>query len=113
MTARGGHSDAQKASLVTRDVAELLLHRAPLGLETAGVGEELLACIGERQRRVTVDQAGAQFALEVGDVGGKCLLCDGEALGRAREAALLRHGDEVIKAAEVQAGLLAGHLPTA
>ncbi len=55
--ARGGHTDAQKAALVSRYVAELLSHGTVLRLEPAGIREELVAGVGKRQRDPTIHQA--------------------------------------------------------
>ena len=104
MPARGGDPHPQPASLVVRDVAELLAHGTPLSLEVLGIGEELLAGIGESERHRALEEPHPQLALHGGDVRREGLLRHVEPLGRLGETSLLGDGDDVVHGVEVHGG---------
>ena len=103
VTARGSDPNADPASVVVRNVAELLTHGALLGLEATCIGEKLLPRVGKRERDRSLDKLHPKLALCGGNASRERLLAHMHETGRAREAALLGNGDEVVHGLEVHA----------
>ena len=103
VAARGSDSHANPASVVMRNVAELLTHGALLGLEATRIGEKLLPRVGERERDGALDKLHPKLALCGGNASRERLLAHMHETGRAREAALLGNGDKVVHGLEVHA----------
>ncbi len=98
---RGREADSDAAGLAARGAAGADLGMLGLRQDRLGIGQEGAASVGQRHAaRMAHEQLGIDLALERADLLGKRRLLHAQLLGRARDMALMRDGDEIAKVAQ-------------
>ena len=94
------HADADGPRHLVAERGQVAEHRLELDAHAPGAGGDGLALLGELAGG-TVDQHGADLALQPGDVGRHVGLDGGEGVSGGREAALVGHGQQGVQLTEV------------